>query len=179
MSWRWGASGTASVSYDTTDKTGERSIRVIVDPDNAIPESDETDNAAIATLSVTAALVGGSRPNLVVRTSDLFVDAVRPQEGEALTVAAVVHNEGSVDVEGVRVQFRDVTEEGSVPIGELYMVDYIPAGGSARVETPYDTSGKIGTRMVEVAIDPEDIIRELSEADNAAGTSIEVLAASG
>ena len=174
-----GESGTASVSYDTTEKTGERTIHVSVDPDNAISESDETDNEATATLSVAAALVEGSRPNLVVRSSDVHVDLIRPRQGEILTVAALIHNEGSMDVEGVRIQFRDVTETGSLPIGELHMVDYIPAGGSVRIETLYDTNGKVGPCSVEVAIDPEDMIRELNESDNAAGTSIEVLAASG
>ena len=47
-----GDAATATVAYDTTDLSGERTITVQVDPDGDIDESDEEDNEASATLSV-------------------------------------------------------------------------------------------------------------------------------
>ena len=47
-----GEAATATVAYDTTDLSGDRTITVQVDPDGDIDESDEEDNEASATLSL-------------------------------------------------------------------------------------------------------------------------------
>jgi len=76
-----GESETAAVVYDTTDKAGERVIKVVVDPDGAIEESDETDNEVTGTL-----IVGGEGGEQAQRPSEAKEVAA---EGEFLEAAAV------------------------------------------------------------------------------------------
>ena len=47
-----GESGAVEVTYDTSGPAEDRKIRVVVDPQNAIAESDKTDNEATATMEM-------------------------------------------------------------------------------------------------------------------------------
>ena len=47
-----GESSTVEVVYDTSNLEGERTIQVVVDPNNFIAESNEEDNDAAATVTI-------------------------------------------------------------------------------------------------------------------------------
>ncbi|MEZ4712988.1 MAG: CARDB domain-containing protein [Caldilineaceae bacterium] len=74
-----GDSAEVTMTYDTTDKEGERSIQVIADPDNAIEETDEDDNSATKTLTVGA-------PSEASATSDDTTDEAALASASANTV---------------------------------------------------------------------------------------------
>ncbi len=86
-----GQSAVVSVTYDTSGLTANRRIKVVVDPQNAIPESDKKDNEATATLE----LVKPPLPNLAVRTDDIGLAPAKPTAGEVVTVSATVRNDGA------------------------------------------------------------------------------------
>src|SRR5690606_6694855 len=60
-----GGVATAQVTYDTSGMSGDRRIRVVIDPQNSIREVDEKDNEAQATLT----LAESSLPNLVLSST--------------------------------------------------------------------------------------------------------------
>ena len=165
-----GSSGVAQVVFDTAGKDDPR-IQVIVDPNNYIAETSETDNRA------TAALKMADRPlaNLAIKSGNVAFTPKAPRDGQRIIVTAVIVNHGSAPARDVAVQFMDATERPAVPVGAAQSVALIPAGGSAAVGVVYDTTDKEGERQLEVIADPGNFIVESSESDNAARKKIEVL----
>ena len=165
-----GSSGVAQVVFDTAGKDDPR-IQVIVDPNNYISETKETDNRASAALRMAAQPL----PNLTVKSSNVAVTPKSPREGQRIILTAVVTNHGSAPARDVDVQFMDATERPAVPIGAAQSISLIPSGGSAAVGVVYDTTDKEGQRRIEVTADPGNFIEESSESDNKASKSVSVL----
>jgi subtilase family serine protease/subtilisin family serine protease len=165
-----GSSGVAQVVFDTAGKDDPR-VQVIVDPNNYIAETKETDNRA------TAALKMADRPlaNLVVNSTNLAYTPKSPREGQRIIVTAVIVNHGSAPARDVDVQFMDATERPAVPVGAAQTISLIPAGGSAAVGIVYDTTDKEGARQLNVIADPGNFVVESSESDNMARKTVEVL----
>ena len=165
-----GESGAVEVTYDTTGPAEDRKIRVVVDPQNAIEESDKDDNEASKTLE----LLTPPLPNLSVDSDDVGFDPVEPDSGDEVTVSATVFNEGEVEAVNVVVQFADVTGSATLPIGQAQTVASIPPGASAAVQVTYPTAGRSGDRKIEVTVDPQNFIAESSEFDNDATVTLSV-----
>ncbi|GIV78085.1 MAG: hypothetical protein KatS3mg050_2479 [Litorilinea sp.] len=168
-----GNTTTATVTYDTTDKAGERSIKVIVDPEDTISESDETDNEATKTLTVgegsgEEAQATPAHLNLTVRREQMVVEPLSAGANDTLMVAVLIHNEGDVDAYGVPVQFREVVDGTVKPIGEVQTLDVLPAGGSQMVRALYPVDGRKGECAIQVVVDPEGSLVESDRSDNLA-----------
>ena len=134
-----GSSGVAQVVFDTTGKDDPR-IQVIVDPNNNIAETKETDNRASAAVRMAAQPL----PNLSVTGTNIAITPKSPREGQRIILTAVVVNHGSAPARDVDVQFMDTTERPGVPIAAAQTVSLIPSGGSAAVGVVYDTTEREG-----------------------------------
>lgn len=167
-----GGSATARVTYDTTDREGSRKIQVLVDPHTIIPESNESDNSAIQTLTVMPA----AAPNLVVQPANIGFSPIDPEEGEAVNIRATILNNGNADAIDVMVQFVDVTDNDALPIDANQLLESIPPGGSAVAEITYDTTSKVGDRKIRVIADRNNLIVEQNENDNSAVATLSVAA---
>ncbi|RME54800.1 MAG: hypothetical protein D6790_16495, partial [Caldilineae bacterium] len=165
-----GESRNIQVVYDNTEEPGSRQIRAVVDPTNAIEESNERDNRAVKTLRVRPPAI----PDLAVDESALSFDPSSPTEGDKVTVKATVSNKGIADAENVAVRFQDVTGSVPQPIGDVQTIAKVPAGGDVEVEVTYATEGKAGKRRIRVEVDPNDDIRELDEENNQATRTLTV-----
>lgn len=159
-----GGSGAVDVGYDTTGKAGERTIQIVVDPGNFIPEVSNTDNMAQATLTV------ANRPaaNLAIEAANIGFDPAPASPGDQVTVYATIRNDGNADASDIQVQFVDATGTTSAPIGQFQVIDLIPAGSSTTIQVTYDTAGISGDRDIGVVVDPNNVIAEPSESDNSA-----------
>ncbi|MEZ4618149.1 MAG: CARDB domain-containing protein [Caldilineaceae bacterium] len=167
-----GTSATAQVTYATTGKEGARKIQVLVDPHTVIPESNESDNSAIQTLTVMPA----PAPNLVVQTANIGFSPTAPEEGATVNIRATILNTGNADANDVMVQFIDATSNGGTPIDANQVISTIPPGGSAVAEIAYDTTGKVGDRKIQVIADRNNLIIEQNENDNSATATLGVAA---
>ena len=165
-----GQSGTVQVTYDTTGKSGERKIQVLVDPQNTIVETDKSDNDAKATLS----LAEPSLPNLTIDSANIGFYPAEPVAGQLVTIAATIFNEGHVAATGVTVEFVDVTDGGSISIGEPQTIASVPPGASSVAQVQYDTHGMGGDRKIQVVIDPHNYIAETKKYDNDAKATLTV-----
>src|SRR5690606_25724800 len=137
-------------------------IRVTLDPDNTIAESDEQDNQALATMTIAPP----PAPNLVLTESNVRFSPAAPVAGDEVTVSITVLNEGQRNASRVEVQVFDTTNGGKVPIGDVQVIGGIPAGGSGTAQVIYDTTGKEGERTIQVVVDPSNLVEELNEEDN-------------
>src|SRR5690606_35843597 len=80
--------------------------------------------------------------------------------------------EGDAAVGQVPVQFLDVTDGGSVPIGEIQTLSGIVPGGSGIVQVAYPVPPG-GDREIQVVVDPNNTIPESNENDNSATKTLE------
>ncbi|NJN81426.1 MAG: hypothetical protein HC802_03510 [Caldilineaceae bacterium] len=167
-----GGSATVQITYDTTGLSGSRTIEVIVDPNNAVPETDLSDNSAKATLK----MIDLPAPNLVVQAANIGFNPANPTVGHGVIIHVTVLNDGAVDAAEVLIQFVDATNSGLVPIGQQQVIEAIPAGGSGTAQVEYDTSGRVGDRKIQVIADPFNFIPETKETDNEAKGTLTIAA---
>jgi uncharacterized membrane protein len=78
-----GGTGVATLTW--TAAPGSQLLRIVADPDNDIPETDEGNNEATWTLSVTS-------PDLSVTTQDIIITPDYPTEGTETTILLTVTN---------------------------------------------------------------------------------------
>ncbi len=157
-----GEEATIQVTFDTTGKAGDRTIRMIVDPPNTVVESDESDNEALATLTVAPP----PAPNLVVSDNSLRFSPISPNDGQVVTMTVTVLNDGQLNANRVEVQVLDVTNGNEVQIGDIQIIGGISSGGSGIAQVTYDTTGLEGERTIQVVVDPVNLIAETNEEDN-------------
>ena len=152
------------------EKTGSRRIQVLVDSNNLIPESDENDNDALASLQVNAPPL----PNLAILESGIGFNPLYPTDGDKVLVTVTVQNNGDADAENIAIQILDVSGGDTSPIGGAQIIDSIAAGGVGTVEVEYDVAEKAGIRLLRVLVDPSNHITESDETDNRATASLVV-----
>jgi uncharacterized repeat protein (TIGR01451 family) len=162
-----GGSAEFVVEYDTTDKAGDRRIRVTADPEDKIVETDEMDNEASKALRI------GSEdetppdlPNLALFAGNVRFEPASPKAGDIVTITVTVLNDGTQPAENVLVRLIDVTDGASEPIGDRTITGTIPVDESGVISITFDTTGKTGTRQIQVTVDPDSAIEETDEEDN-------------
>ncbi len=162
-----GGSAVISTTFDTTDKSGERRIQVVLDPANSVEESNEEDNQLVKTLRVLSEEERPEpQPNLVVKPAGLLFDPITPTVGSPVTITLTVTNSGEAPATDVIVEFADTTGGDAEVIGRQMITGTLPAGRSGRARLVYDTLGKQGVRTVTVTADPDNAITETDESDN-------------
>lgn len=168
------AGGSAGVRmvYATAGGPEKRSLQVIVDPNNFILERSESDNKATSSLTLSA----GGAANLVMQGRNVGFNPITPQDGDRVTISAVVLNDGSEEARDVAVQFLDITSADAVPIGQPQVIGVIPPGSSATVQVTYGTLGKAGLRRLQVTADPNNFVPESDRSDNSAIVNLTVTA---
>ncbi|MDI6916392.1 MAG: CARDB domain-containing protein [Thermoplasmatales archaeon] len=97
-----GENAIASIDWTPTT-TGNHTIYVVVDPDNLITESDETNNEAWKDITVN----GASLPDLTLTSEDISFSNSNPNVDETITINATVHNAG----ENINQTFSDGFED--------------------------------------------------------------------
>jgi RNA polymerase subunit RPABC4/transcription elongation factor Spt4 len=150
-------------SFDLALYQGDHDIGILVDADDAIDEKREDNNDATLTVHVRGL------PDASVDDGDVDVSNSHPEEGDVLTISALVRNLGESAATLVVVQFWD-----GIP-GSGYLIanktTSIPSAGQQLVTTQWDTSGLGGTHEINVVLfrvlPGEDILT-----NNAASTTV-------
>lgn len=165
-----GATALAQISWDTFGQSGRNYIHVVVDPGNAIAESNEDNNSTLFPIDVTLP----SKPDLLVTSTDITFSSPSPKEGDPLVVTAVIHNMGlpASDVEAAL--YDGDPKAGGVLLSQKALFQVIPSGGTAAVEFAVDTLGLPGNHAFYVSVDPSNRIDETSEANNQAWKSLTI-----
>jgi subtilase family serine protease len=147
-------------------------IQVVVDPGNAITETDELDN----TVKKSVRIQPPPLANLLILPSNIDFNPAEPTDSGEVTLRAVVLNNGAVDAHRVLVQFIDMTTGVATPIGGEQFIDLIPLGGSAQVQATLTLQGEVKDRKIQVQVDSNNLIPESNERDNNASKTLPVTA---
>jgi len=158
-------------SYETLNNTwtamppGLHSVKVRVDPNNAINESDENNNAATRTIYVYP--LEQKVPDLAIYETDIVFSNTNPHPGENVTMYATVHNIGEGPAENVSVVFY--VED--VQIGPVQTITSLPVDGNETLSTSWIGS-EIGSHVAKAEIDPGYFIIESDKSNNVATRAI-------
>jgi hypothetical protein len=137
-------------------------VWMVVDPENAIVEADENNNATYVDAIVS------EKPNAVLLDPS-FVTVKR--EGGTVTLTAAVRNwdlwglnPGNAVLQDVVVRFFDGDPKaGGKPIGTDQVIPRIVAGEYGWASVKWDVAGLTGAHQVHVLVDPDGRIPERFE----------------
>jgi subtilase family serine protease len=147
----------------TLAAAGTRQIQVVVDPDNAVIETDEEDNVRSETIDVHL-----PAPDLTASLISLSNNT--PVVGDSVEIAMTVGNQGELNAAAFDVEFsKDGTAFGTVRIPGL-------EAGTETVVTLPASFENIGQHTVSLVVDAGSEIAEISEFNNQSSRQLEVLA---
>gem|GEM_PF-5508423 len=189
--WRFGM---GHDSQDTTGKPvtmkqfvtnppdGAALLEFVLDPDNAIVESDESNNRRtfdgwrVLVPKPKPEPVKPSKPDLVVER--ISVAPAKPSVGDALTFSAVVKNVGgSTAGESVAYVVLDIGNDGDPEEApDPVDVPAIAAGAAEIVTWVAEDSAVSGTHVLEVCADVGEEVAEANEENNCRTQSFTVAA---
>ena len=90
--------GTETVSISWNAAAGVHDIYVLIDPENAVAERNETNNVAHKVLSIEA------MPDLAINSSDIVFSNDNPAEGEFVSINVTIHNIGDAPAFDVPIE---------------------------------------------------------------------------
>ena len=157
---------TSGVNGRNRLKPGEYELRVVIDPDDRVPEQNENNNQLVVGFSV-------SGPQL--RPLSLQVAETHVYQGDRVSVSSEITNTGTYYVDSFPVGFFiDDQRVGTYvfhSMGEPFGEDSV-----VRVQSQLDTRDfPPGVYHLRVVVDPENWWPERDEADNEISTEFEIL----
>lgn len=148
---------------------GGAKLVVILDPDNTVKESNETNNRVEADLK----LPGTRGTDLAVTSFGLSLTPTPAAKGQKVELAARVYNLGQNDVKQVLVSFfRGDPQKGGKALGSATIATL--AKGKSEVAKVNHVLVQEGDFDLTVVVDPYDAIAEASEDNNTASRKISV-----
>ncbi|HEY0158556.1 MAG TPA: CARDB domain-containing protein [Thermoanaerobaculia bacterium] len=152
------AEGAAVVSIPVTLPAGTHTIRAVADPDAQLTESNEANNQASKSISVTAA----ANVDLRIRAGEVWTDPQRPTEGQSFGIVATIDNAGLERVTSTVAFYDGVPNAGGVVIAAMPIT--IAAQSTTQVQVTHVASAT--SRVVYAVADPDDLLPEVDEGNN-------------
>ncbi len=154
----------------TVDRIGELELRWVVDPDDLLPEGDESNN--LATLSLTTSVA--TQFDLAVSAGDLLASPLPAVEGAPLQLDVTVRNVGGVDAPEFEVAFHDGLPGSGTLLGSASGPALAPSA-SATVTLVVPALAGAHDRVLIAQVDPADALAELDESNNLTFLDLPVL----
>jgi len=159
------AKKSANISFDwTPSASGNIDLDVVLDPSNTIQEYTKANNSAKITVTVTT-----PRADLAIAASDITVPGQVPIVSNQ-PIKAKVHNNGNKAASKVVVRFLD----GSSKIGKDVTFDSVDQGATVEATTVWNPT-TIGSHTINVNVDPDGNITEISKNNNQASVNVNVV----
>jgi subtilase family serine protease len=162
-----GTSYTVNAS-SKADQEGTFTIKAIVDPNNKIPETNESNNTISKPLNITSSSEQISLPKVDVAVISVSLSKSHIKVGGSTEVKAVIRNLGSDTIYAVPIAFL---------VGDLnfsiQVIDSLAPGESKTVAAPL--IGLLGGNYTITAIaDRRELIKEVNEQNNRGNTTLVV-----
>lgn len=142
-------------------------ILLEVDPDNAVPEANEANN------SLRLRLYREATVDLAVFESDLVLTPSSPVVGVDAALSVTVRNRGTEIAPPSRVLIE--AEHQGVRLTIVDQLVQIPANAVRRLEFAWRPLA-VGPHRLHVTLDPENLVAEIDETNNAAWLDADVAA---
>ncbi|HIC96320.1 TPA: hypothetical protein EYP12_06830, partial [Candidatus Bipolaricaulota bacterium] len=156
------------------DPCGRFTLRVFVDPDDEIPELDETNNVISAPL-----VIFPPRPRKAeLHPTSLVLDPPSPvRVGQAVLVTATIWNTGDIAAGRFQVELEISPDGQSWTPFAVQDIPGLPKGAKGLVEGQLITSGLApgASYQIRVVVDRRDEVEELDENNNTLITALRLI----
>jgi len=160
------AGGEVTLEFEWTPSEAKTyELRAVVDPDNVIDESNETNNEMTVTVEVQ------SLPDLTVL--DVEVEGT-PIANEIATVNVTIANVGEGDAGEFNVSLYEKFDGEPIELVDVKTVDSLMAGEVKIVEFEW-TPSEAGTYLLGAWVDSDNVVDESNETNNIMTVTVEVL----
>ncbi len=164
-----GESATATQLWPEVPDAAERLIFAYADSSEAIAEFSEEDNVAFQTLEV------WSLPDTALAAASLALEPPIPAPGQAVTLTVEVANLGEQEARDLLVRAWDGDPLiGGLPVGGDQTILLLPGGSVATAAFTWTLSSEPGVLELYASADPDGLLREGDETNNAASRSFGV-----
>ncbi|MEM7351250.1 MAG: CARDB domain-containing protein, partial [Acidobacteriota bacterium] len=133
------------------------------------------DGSVYATARAVTGLEAFRLPDLVFQ-APISVEPLEPRDGEAVTIRATVANAGSLPTEPVQTKLYEGDPPTGSPVAEATLAALQP-GESTLLTLVWDSTDQLGSRLLTLQLDSENVVREIDEAGNTATVEVVVQAA--
>jgi parallel beta-helix repeat protein len=140
-----GGQETVDTSWNATP-VGWHRIKVIIDKNKTIPESNENNN--VASRYVYVCPPPEEAADLLIYSEDIVLSNSNPKLGEEVIIYATVHNVGEAEAQNVTVLFYI----DDIQVGSPKTMISIPVNGNETMSTKWIAS-QIGSHVVKVIAD--------------------------
>ena len=151
-----GGAANATFGWDTTGYTHTQTLYAVVDPPNAIAETDESNNVISQTLSIR------TKPDL--RVASIAFDQMDRVVGEPVNAAVVISNAGETDAPPSSTHITLAGERGDTLTRDL-ATGAIAAGTAVTVSATL-TPTLFGAHVITATADAGGAVAESSESNN-------------
>ncbi len=159
-----GGSAQVSLPWDTLGFTGDVPVRVVADPYDRLPESNENNNESSMTVSIL------TRPDLL--PAGIALSDPEPVEGESVTVTLTLSNAGQTAAGASTLALYDGNpEEGGTLLGTATL----PVAGAAQTAVAFPwVPSQSGLHRLFIRADQNDVVDEFDENNNLAWEDVHI-----
>ena len=176
------ANGTVNVTLPGTLTPGSGYIGAIVDYDDSVTETDETNNTRSTPITILP-------PDVDLEVTTLSVQPTSATPGQSVTITYRVHNAGSIAATGFHVRFYHSTDAtittfdtylgSEISVTSLAAKAYFPAGANGTVNVTLPGTLTPGSGHIGAIVDYDDSVTESDETNNTKATAFTVLSNGG
>ena len=152
-----GGTATAPLQWNTLGFTGDVPVRVVVDPFNRLPETNETNNQATANITIR------TRPDL--RLPALTLSDPEPRAGEAVNVTISLRNDGQTQAAAQTVALYDGNPDAGGTIVGAGLAPALPGAANDTVAFIW-TPSTPGLHRLFAMGDHTGVVNESDEGNN-------------
>ncbi len=146
---------------------GSKRIYIVIDPNNTIAESNETNNVAVKAFNI------GAGVELSISSSNITFSSSNPREGDTVTISSIVTNyERGIARDIVVRHYLGDPAKGGSRIGSDIIIPSIGAWESRPVAMDWNTAGMAGKNNIFIVVDPDNAIVEINNYDNKASKTL-------
>ncbi|MGE3540694.1 MAG: CARDB domain-containing protein [Candidatus Tectimicrobiota bacterium] len=128
---------------------------------------DASGNRSAVSEALTLTYVRGPQADLVLTAETVVVFPAAPTVGEPTRVSVTVRNDGTLPAAATTLSLMVLDAAGqSTVLFDHTMLAALAAGESRTYEAPWIASGASGQATLVAVVDPDDVVREQSEANN-------------
>ncbi len=154
----------------TGGSLGLHHIYAVVDAANSISECRKDDNQTSADFTIQVEYA-----DLTIGLEDITLPAGPYTAGIPVTITANVKNIGTLSASNIAVRlYYGNPSAGGIQVGNDQVIPSINAGSSVPLVFTYDTTGKSGTNVLYIVVDPANVIVESSKTNNTAAIILTV-----
>jgi subtilase family serine protease/squalene cyclase len=152
--------GVGLAHITTRQDLGTWIFTAVLDPDNTVNESNESNNSTAITVNI------GERIDLMI--SSVTLSDTNPAQGDVIQATAQVYNGDSAGAVNVNVGFYLNGTHGYVPQVGTFNIPFLAAGATVTTDVVSIPTMDLppGDNTLVVEVDPENQIAETDEANN-------------